>query len=345
MTWENYPSTATPRNATNLNKGIFGDTQYGGTISSNFNTITKNGYYTGYGTATGAPNTSYSWFVHHQNSNAGTASATQRAVAYTTGEPIIMERVKQSSTWGNWYNPLQSGWNYANETWTYASVDDPTGVITISGDKTGKYSLGMRIKFTNGGNVIYGIITKISYSSPNTTLTFLHEINPSTSKALHLIQNSAITNVYYSSAKAPFNFPISPLSWTVITSNSTQKNQSSPAEGTWYYTGVSANIPIGVWELSYDTFLMAARSVAGFCNPNITLSDTIAAPNAEFLNVYEYNSILQTGFISTSKANTISLTSKTTYYLNYRVVSSGHSNLYMNTVYGTTYIRAKCLYL
>src|SRR5574344_2926375 len=101
MTWENTPSTATPRNATNLNKGIFGDTQYGGTITSDFNTITKNGYYTGYGTATGAPNSSYSWFVLHQNSNAGTVSATQRAVAYNS-IPIIYERVKTSSTWGAW---------------------------------------------------------------------------------------------------------------------------------------------------------------------------------------------------------------------------------------------------
>src|SRR5574344_408608 len=255
MTWENTPSTATPRNATNLNKGIFGDTQYGGTITSDFNTITKNGYYTGYGTATGAPNTSYSWFVHHQNSNAGTTSATKRAVAYKTGEPIITERVKQSSTWGNWYNPLQSGWNLANETWTYSSVDNPTGVITISGDKTGKYSLGMRIKFTNGGNVIYGIITKISYSSPNTTLTFLHEIDPTDSLALHLMQNSAITNNYYSSMKAPYGFSLNPDKWTITFTDTTQRSQSSPVNGTWYNLGsLSISIPIGFWNLYFPLY-------------------------------------------------------------------------------------------
>src|SRR5574344_2739227 len=117
---------------------------------------------------------------------------------------------------------LTTGWISADETWTYSSVDDPTGVITIVGDKTGKYSLGMRIKFTNNSNVIYGIITKISYSSPNTTLTFLHEINPSTSTALHLMANSAITNNYYSNMKAPFGFPLHPDKWTLkkeITSN------------------------------------------------------------------------------------------------------------------------------
>src|SRR5574344_3145210 len=246
MTWENTPSTATPRNATNLNKGIFGDTQYGGTITSDFNTITKNGYYTGYGTATGAPNTSYSWFVHHQNSNAGTTSATKRAVAYKTGEPIITERVKQSSTWGNWYNPLQSGWNLANETWTYSSVDNPTGVITITGDKTGKYSLGMRIKFTNGGNIIYGIITKISYSSPKTTLTFLHEINPSTRTALHVMANSAITANYYSSMKAPYRFPLEENKWTITYINTTNQATATPANLTGKQAGtVQKTIPTG----------------------------------------------------------------------------------------------------
>src|SRR5574344_1775354 len=110
---------------------------------------------------------------------------------------------------------VNSGWIDANETWTYSSVDNPTGVITITGDVTTKYSLGMRIKFTNATNVIYGIITAISYSSPNTTLTFLHEINPSNSLALHLMGNSAITNNYYSSMKAPYGFPLNPNNWTV----------------------------------------------------------------------------------------------------------------------------------
>ena len=199
MTWENTPSTATPRNATNLNKGIFGDTQYGGTISSNFNTITKNGYYTGYGTATGAPNTSYSWFVHHQNSNAGTVSATQRAVAYKTGEPIIMERVKQSSTWGNWYNPLQSGWNYVNGTFTYSSYNSTTytGVVNSNLDLTSYLSVGMKIKFTQNSTIKYAFITAIT----STQLTLFLGTD-------YTINNSAISNTYYSMLKTPYGFPI-----------------------------------------------------------------------------------------------------------------------------------------
>src|SRR5574344_734735 len=132
---------------------------------------------------------------------------------------------------------LTTGWISADETWTYSSVDDPTGVITIVGDKTGKYSLGMRIKFTNNSNVIYGIITKISYSSPNTTLTFLHEINPSNSLALHLMANSAITNNYYSNMKVPFGFPISPDSWSVKLIDTSTPTQNTPTQNTWYNLG------------------------------------------------------------------------------------------------------------
>lgn len=80
---------------------IFGESDYGGTASTNLNTITKNGFYTCLGTATGAPSTSYGWFMTHQNSNADTTSATQRAVA-VNATPTVYERVKVAGTWGDW---------------------------------------------------------------------------------------------------------------------------------------------------------------------------------------------------------------------------------------------------
>jgi hypothetical protein len=171
-----------------------------------------------------------------------------------------------------------NGWIDANETWTYASVDDPTGVITISGDKTTKYSLGMRIMFTNATNVIYGIITAISYSSPNTTLTFLHEIDPTDSLALHLMQDSAITNNYYSNMKVPYGFPIEPNKWTTTYINNTTKHQNSPTGETWYNVGsLSTNIPIGSWKLKPSITCQNGNSLSSSANRiiNATLSTTI----------------------------------------------------------------------
>src|SRR5574344_622452 len=158
---------------------------------------------------------------------------------------------------------LTTGWISADETWTYSSVDDPTGVITIVGDKTGKYSLGMRIKFTNNSNVIYGIITKISYSSPNTTLTFLHEINPSNSLALHLMANSAITNNYYSSMKVPYGFPLEENKWTILYTDNLSRSQLNPTANTWYNLGsLEHTFPIGLWIPSFKIIGAIVSSTA-----------------------------------------------------------------------------------
>lgn len=86
----------------NLNLFIKGDTIYGGTIANNLNTIAKTGFYTCYGTATGVPNGDYSWFVIHENSNAGTVFAKQTATAFIRTSIITYVRVKNADGWGAW---------------------------------------------------------------------------------------------------------------------------------------------------------------------------------------------------------------------------------------------------
>ena len=95
------PSSISFDDLSGTDKVIFGDTQYGGTISSDLNGISKSGFYSCYGTATGVPNSTYSWFVIHQCSNIDDANATQRAVAFNSS-PVIYERVKASGVWGSW---------------------------------------------------------------------------------------------------------------------------------------------------------------------------------------------------------------------------------------------------
>ena len=87
--------------AANWARTIFGDNAYGSTLVTDLNAITKSGFYTCYGAATGVPNADSSWFVMHQNSAVGTVSASQRAVAFST-EFVVYERTKISSTWGAW---------------------------------------------------------------------------------------------------------------------------------------------------------------------------------------------------------------------------------------------------
>jgi len=94
------------------------------------------------------------------------------------------------------------GWIPAGETWTYASADDPTYTFTISGDKTGKYGVGMRIKLTQT-SAKYFIITKVEYSSPNTTVTVYGGTD-------YDLADATISSPYYSREKAPLGFPLDP---------------------------------------------------------------------------------------------------------------------------------------
>jgi len=106
------------------------------------------------------------------------------------------------------------GWQDLTTIPIYVSTDDPTGVIKFEDvDLTGVLSVGMRFSFINGGNTIYGIITADpTYASSDTTITFLHEIDPTDSQALYLMADSAITVPKYSTQKATlFGFPLSRL--------------------------------------------------------------------------------------------------------------------------------------
>ncbi len=60
---------------------------------------------------------------------------------------------------------LLTGWIPTDEIWIFANADDPEFTFTISGDKTSKYSAGMKIKLTQQTTTKYFIITKVSYSS------------------------------------------------------------------------------------------------------------------------------------------------------------------------------------
>lgn len=125
---------ANETNKADKSKMFYPDNQYGGIVSDNLNTISVSGFYTCYGTATGAPSTSYSWFVQHINSNVGTSYATQRAIAYST-DLIVAERKKISGTWGAWaYAPtnLVNGNSTGSLRSIYAKSDYTMGSYSLA---------------------------------------------------------------------------------------------------------------------------------------------------------------------------------------------------------------------
>lgn len=107
---------------------------------------------------------------------------------------------------------IWDGWQYPNETWTYAS----STTFTISGDKTGNYQKGDKIRLKQGGSYKYFYITAVSYSAPNTTVTI-------TGGTDYTLANATITDNYYSKAERPVGFPLI-FNWTPTWTNLTVGN-------------------------------------------------------------------------------------------------------------------------
>lgn len=238
------------------------------------------------------------------------------------------------------------GWVSANETWEYVSVDDPTGIFRVNADVTTKYSAGMRIKFTNGGNIIYGIITVVgAYAGGYTSITFLHQIDPTDSLALYLMANSAITANYYSTQKAPHGFPLSPSKWSVELVNTT--NPEAPiAQNTWSNLGsVNITLPIGVFDVSFSVSGLYCYLNGTSTYAKVTLSTANnSESDADFTLISSADGATATVIavgVNGFARKYLSITAKTVYYINFSQTKTG-SNL---VGCSRRIIRATCAYL
>ena len=149
-------------------------------------------------------------------------------------------------------------WFLDSNTWTYASADatNKTYTLTINADLSGTIQAGHRIWLTQSSTSKYFIVTKVSYSSPNTTLTLFGGTQ-------YTLANSTITNPYYSAQYAPIGFPARPDYWslTLWTPLGVDYIPSPPNNGTIVYTfannlGQTLN---GVW--TSGTQYTAGKSV------------------------------------------------------------------------------------
>lgn len=232
-----------------------------------------------------------------------------------------------------------AGWVAAGETWTYASADDPTFTFTVSGDVTTKYSAGMRVRLVQT-TTKYFIITAVSYSAPNTTVTIYGGTD-------YDLANAAISSPNFSVVKAPYGFPLDPTKWTVEVSDTTQRTQATPTINVWYNLGsFSMSIPIGIWDVSYSVIAEPNDGSSTGWNVWATLS---TANNSESDNGFTAIG-RATGTVSIldftlSRTKTITLAAKTTYYLNTRTTNSNLDNVHNRNDLIPAIIRARCVYL
>lgn len=245
------------------------------------------------------------------------------------------------------YGPLAAqGWIAVDETWTYASADDPTYTFTVPTDLTTKYYAGMRIKLTQStGGTKYFIITKAAYGAPNTTITVYGGTD-------YNLENETITAPFYSMAKAPAAFPLDPTKWTVEITDTTNRSQASPGSGTWYNLGSMAiTIPIGAWRTSYQVCLAVDDTNIVTIRVSSTLSTANNSESDKDLSAYQGITAQREASTVQASINTIYrekfliLTSKTVYYLNASSATSTADNIYFLNASSKMIIRAVCAYL
>lgn len=231
------------------------------------------------------------------------------------------------------------GWLPARETWTYVSADGNTGVFNVAADVTTKYSVGMRVKYTQT-TVKYGIITVVgAYAAGVTPITIWGGTD-------YTFANTAVSLNYFSREKSPFGFPLDPTKWTVETLDTSIRIQATPTAGTWYNIGSNSIIlPIGLWKVSYQVCAQLVIPVSLVDEIFVTLSTGNNSQTDTGLTSYNVCANLNIA-AQFYREKVLSMASKTTYYLNtMHSQNTTATNMYNRGDNIPTTIRALCAYL
>ena len=194
---------------------------------------------------------------------------------------------------------------------TFSAADAPVYTVTCNGDYTLIIPVGARIALTHSGATKYFIVVKTSYSSPNTTFTLYGGTD-------YTLAAGAITNPYYSIAKAPVGFPLDPAKWTVLLTDSTDRHQSNPVKDTIYNPGsLSISLPIGIWNISFQVILVCAASSGTMTDVYGGLSSSLSSFDNQALRGRGYLGGPTAGiFIGMlSRSTVLNIATKTTYYV------------------------------
>jgi hypothetical protein len=205
------------------------------------------------------------------------------------------------------------GWiSCGDEIWQYDSVSAPMSIVTVVGDVRSIYSPGMRVKFTQSSDK-YFIIVYVSYSSPYTSLWLYGGTD-------YAVTNNTIVDPYYSHAKAPYGFPMSPSKWTISLVDSTDRYQNNPAKGVYYNPGgLSISLPIGIWDVFFQVIAVSESSAGLYTGVYVGLSTSTTSFTNQSLrgrgyigtNIYGSPTII----VPIARRSVLTITSNTTYYL------------------------------
>ena len=240
---------------------------------------------------------------------------------------------------------LNSGWIPLTGTFTYSSWDSTTktGVVNSNLDLTPYLSVGMKVKFTQSGATKYGIITKITSDQ----ITLFMGQN-------YTLNNSGISNAFYSMLKAPFGFDTNPKSWSLQLLSNQEYFQSNPGEkGILNIGGLNIIIPVGVWEIYFNLPVSVILPTAGYPVAGAGISTSQNNISDKDLYMASYVGQASVQFVNNFSRKAIkNITSTTTYYLIERY-ENNPTYVYLNpggantngSERGSIYVEFKCAYL
>ncbi len=242
--------------------------------------------------------------------------------------------------------PPPSGWMlYSAVTPTRTTADDPTYILTFAGvDLTGTMSIGMKVRFTQNSAVVYGIITAVAFST-NTTVT----LYCGTDYDVLDTATYPISAFYYSPAKTPRGFPMSPEKWTVEVTDVSARVQATPTQNVWYNLGsIQISMPIGSWRTIWEAFAeLNDNSDTAHCE--VTLSSANNSESDARFTAGVYAAVTGATGVTfgalVGREKLLIVAAKTTLYLNARSVLANMSNIYINGAINKTVISLTCAYL
>lgn len=249
----------------------------------------------------------------YQDSGSSLATASQYLTVQKVSDIAVIDTV------------ALTGWVPVSESWSYLSADSPSFEISITGDKTSKYSPGMKVRLTQT-TVKYFIITKVEYIGPNTVITIYGGTD-------YTLDNAVISYPYYSMVKSPQGFSLSPAKWSVITSGSISSSQLSPTQDVWYnINSYSISVPIGLWNFGFKGSVYTFGGVvAGTYNIFSTLSKSSSSEDNNDYTTFIQSTTNSAGdFGSSIYVNNLEdVSSKTTYYFIHKTDQTNNSGIYV----------------
>lgn len=193
-----------------------------------------------------------------------------------------------------------------------------------------------------------GLITNVgAYSGGNTLITFWGGTD-------YALVNATISSPRYSNMKSPFGFPLNPEKWGVFVFSVANAQKLTPTASTWYgdtglsATGISIVVPIGQWQGYYKTVLEAQDTTVTDYNIYSTLSNGSSTQSdtrsTSFLALTVPSGTYKIWGVVSQIVN-ITVTTKTTYYLNIFTSTSTADAINMRGDVTPTNIQLTSVYL